>query len=332
MDCALLEHKLIDTQPQLTKICSGSSSGEAQIVEIRPLRVGVEIVGQKLSEPIKEAVGNQLRSLLAEHQLLVFRNQKLSPDDQICVLALFGNVLDEKKDGKRYQYVSGKETSIKPSRLLFHSDNHYVQVPLELLSLYGEDVGAQATPTLFVDSVAGYERLPQALADRLDGLEIINRSFFHLGYSDRPARGLRAELTGGPVARHPAIWKHPDTGARFVYLSEMHAFRLDGIDPDESTRLLNEVFAILYDPDLIYQHEWANGDLVIWNNRTVQHARGPLPEGDSEDVAARTIRRVSVGPIGFSDQFHFTPEVIAEIAKGDGNFYGPVLRSSSDGA
>jgi taurine dioxygenase len=282
-------------------------------MDVVPLQVGVEVKGLKLDQPVPPDIAVELRRLLADHQLLVFRDQAITPEDQIRVLEIFGKVLDEKGDGSRYQYVSGEKTSVKPGRLLFHSDNHFTQVPLELLSLYGEEVGDKATPTLFVDNIDGYARLPRDCRDKLQDLEVTNRSFFHLGLSDQAARELSADLSGGPVSRHPAIWRHPETGKPFVYLTELHAFRLEGLEPDESSALLDRVFYTLYDPATIHEHKWADGDLVIWNNRTVQHARGPL----DSSASARSLRRVSTGSITFSEQFQFAPEAIQEM----GNFY-----------
>src|SRR4051812_17476603 len=101
-------------------------------MKLTPLRVGVQIDGLSLDQELAAEEVQQLRKVWAERQLVLFRGQKISPDRQIQVMKLFGNVLDEKQDGLNYQYVSGEETAIKPSRLLFHSDTHYTQVPLEL--------------------------------------------------------------------------------------------------------------------------------------------------------------------------------------------------------
>lgn len=282
----------------------------------KALPVGVEILDVELKEPLSQQEAEDLRRLLAEHQLLLFRSQRISPQDQIRLMEHLGNVLDEKGDDKRYQYVSGEETPIRPSRLLFHSDTHYTAVPLEYLSLYGEKVGDKAVPTLFVDNVAAYRRLSPTLRERLADVHVINRSFFHLGHSDKVARDLPPEWTGGPVARHPAVWRHRETGAPFVYLSEMHAFRLEGMTDEESYAVLDEVFDTLYDPALAYEHKWEDGDLVVWNNRTVQHARGPLPTESMEAGAARrSIRRVSVGPLSFSDQFDLAPDQMSVTEK-----------------
>lgn len=286
-------------------------------MDIAPLQVGVEIKGVALDRPVSHETAEELRQLLAQHQMLVFRAQNLSPEDQVRVLGIFGPVLDEKSDGLRYQYVSGEKTSVKPGRLLFHSDNHFTPVPLELLSLYGEKVDESATPTLFVDNVAGYERLSSDCRAMIDDKDVINRSFFFLGLSDQPARELPEDLDGGPVARHPAVWHHPETGKPFVYLTELHAWRLDGMEIAESRRLLDQVFETLYDPETVHSHKRSTGDLVIWNNRTVQHARGAL-DGDPEAAdAARSVRRVSTGTHTFTKQFQFAPDVIAKM----GDFY-----------
>ena len=61
--------------------------------------------------------------------------------------------------------------------------------------------------------------------------------------------------------------------------------------PDESTALIEELYAFLYGGRFTYTHEWRAGDLVIWDNHAVQHGRPAVGDRD-----ARTLRRVCVGP------------------------------------
>lgn len=291
------------------------------MLETKPLRVGVEISGFDLRRRIDRSAASELQRILSDHQLILFRDQDLTPDDQIRLLGTFGNVLDEVQDGKSYQYVSGDETSVRPGRLLFHSDNHFTQVPLEVLSLYGERIGEAATPTLFVDNVEAYQRLPSELATRLEGLDVVTKSYFHLGYSDRPARSVSPEPEGGPRAQHPAVWRHPVTGAPFLYLTELHAHHLAGLPREESDALLTAAMDAIYVPDRFYEHRWRTGDLLVWNNRTVQHARGELTPSDGSAAAARSVRRVAVGPVGFTDQFQFSPEMLEAMKHKVDPFY-----------
>lgn len=288
---------------------------------ILPLPVGVQVSGLDLCEPLDAATREELCNLLARHQLLAFRDQALEPGGQIRVMKLFGNVLDERNDGKRYQYVSGYETAIRPGRLLFHSDNHHTQVPLEYLSLYGKSVDSTATPTLFFDNVAAYRRFSAELQERLSDAEVVTKTFFHLGISDRPSCDLGDDNAGGPTARHPVVWRHPVTAEPFVYLTELHCNHIVGMPRAESDALLHSIFDEMYEPDAIYEHHWRTGDLMIWNNRTVQHARGEMIFSEGSNASARTIRRVAVGPLDFSAQYQFSPEAFETMKQIPDNFY-----------
>jgi taurine dioxygenase len=291
------------------------------MLDAKPLTVGIEVSGIDLREPFDAGVGQELRRLAADHQLLVFRDQELDVADQVRAAAIFGNVLDEKQDGQFHQYVSGYETAISPGRLLFHSDNHHTLVPLEYLTLYAERVDSHATPTLFLDNVAAFKRLPECLLERLASAETVTMTFFHLGSSDRPSWSLGSDNAGGPSARHPAIWKHPDTAAPFVYLTELHTNHIVGIAREESDSLLRAVFDIMYDDRHFLEHVWRTGDLLVWNNRTVQHARADIADAGQTGAAARKIRRVGVGLLSFSDQYKFSSDTRAEMSKVVDNYY-----------
>ena len=56
----------------------------------------------------------------------------------------------------------------------------------------------------------------------------------------------------------------------------------------ESHALLEALSGHPYEPEHVYAHEWKPGDLVMWDNLTVQHAR-PEPR-----PAPRTLRRYHV--------------------------------------
>jgi taurine dioxygenase len=46
----------------------------------------------------------------------------------------------------------------------------------------------------------------------------------------------------------------------------------------------------LYAPGNRYEHHWEPGDLVVWDNVGLQHARGAVGRG-----APRTLRRIVIG-------------------------------------
>lgn len=283
---------------------------------VKKLRIGVEIRGVDLSVAPGDALVAELRALYNEQHMLVFRDQKnFTPLDQWRAISMFGMVLNESQDGSGVIYVSGEKSKIESNRLLFHSDNHFNQVPIEILSLYAEEVDESATSTLFVSNADTYRDLPQSIRDRIDAAEVEVRTYFHRGYSDRPARTVRPEEDDddGPIARHPAVWQHPVTGEKFAYLTELGAHHLTGMNREESDQLLNEIFDVMYQPSRFYEHHWRTGDYVLWNNRVLQHARGEIRNSDTGETLARSIRRVAGGTIGFTEQFQFSPEALERM-------------------
>jgi taurine dioxygenase len=100
-----------------------------------------------------------------------------------------------------------------------------------------------------------------------------------------------------PRATHRVVWSHPVTGERGLLVNENQTTRIDGLPEEESRGLLVELFDLMYRSDEVYEHRWQQGDLVIWHNLAVQHARGDLG-GDGE----RTLRRVALGEKGFWEQ------------------------------
>jgi taurine dioxygenase len=107
-----------------------------------------------------------------------------------------------------------------------------------------------------------------------------------------------------PWTEHRAVMAHPVTGAPLLFVNEMQTARLVGVNEEESWALMQAVFGYLYDPPYVYEHMWNQGDLVIWDNIALQHARSALPAR-----SRRTLQRVIVADKRFSELY---PDVPAE--------------------
>jgi taurine dioxygenase len=81
---------------------------------------------------------------------------------------------------------------------------------------------------------------------------------------------------------------HPRSGRTILYVSEMMTSEIEELPEPESEELLGRLFRHLYDPAILWTHEWQSGDLVIWDNLSIQHARGNV---DAEGPV-RTLRKV----------------------------------------
>jgi taurine dioxygenase len=71
--------------------------------------------------------------------------------------------------------------------------------------------------------------------------------------------------------RHPLVRTHPETGRRSIYLNPIRIERIEGLVPEESVTLLDELLAHASRPEFEYRHRWKPGDLVMWDNRCLLH-------------------------------------------------------------
>jgi taurine dioxygenase len=92
-----------------------------------------------------------------------------------------------------------------------------------------------------------------------------------------------------PPVDHPIVRTHPETGRKCLFLGD-HAEHVPGMDYDDGRALIEELNALAIHPDLVYEHRWAPGELLVWDNRSVLH------RATSYDPATqrRVIRRCTV--------------------------------------
>lgn len=98
---------------------------------------------------------------------------------------------------------------------------------------------------------------------------------------------------------HPICMPHPDTGVPMLFATEHHVDRIDGMSDERSAEVLRQLFAVLYAPVHRYEHVWQPGDLLVWHNLAVQHARTEVAELSQ---GRRVMRRVQLGKMGFMEQ------------------------------
>jgi taurine dioxygenase len=249
---------------------------------------GVEI-DQDLSRPLTNEQGRELARLLWEYGLILAREQRLSMERQREICALAGPVLLRTGESGYLSAVPDVETSL--SELAWHADAAYTDAPFDALSLHAIDVVNDASSTLFVSAEQTLASLPAHLRRRLQGrrVDMISPAYDALAgrCCDRP----------DPIAQKrgevPAIFRNPHNGRDCIWVSELQAARVIGMDWEASRDLLHEVYDHLYQPEHIFEHRWRNGDLMIWDNIALQHARGSL-----KGCGTRVLQRVIVGREG----------------------------------
>lgn len=158
----------------------------------------------------------------------------------------------------------------------WHSDLTYAALPSRGSVMCAVEVpvdgtGAPLGDTCFASAALAYDALDDAMQRRLEGLRAVHR------FDARYRRGAtRVELDAGQQSvqadvEHPVVLRHPLTGRRSLYVNELFTVRIVGMPEDESTALLAALCAHVTLPAFVYRHRWQAGDVLMWDNYTVQH-------------------------------------------------------------
>jgi len=256
--------------------------------------VGVEISGLDLSRTLPPATVVALIAALRNHHLMLFRGLDLTSEDQARFARYFGETsLRElgraESESADNQYVS----NVRPDGIFgkgeldFHIDQLFLEKPLKALILYAVEVPGEGGGTKFLNTQAVYDTMPPDLRARLQGLRC------------RHARAYDKKTTADwnvvdaaeaqPSWVHPLLYGDPETGRQAIWVNKLTTLGIEGLPADESAALIAEVRAYFYDDAFTYSHAWETGDMILWNNLVLQHARLPFDPG-----TARTLRRTAI--------------------------------------
>ena len=248
-----------------------------------------------------EPVRTELRRALAEFQVLFFRDQTISPEQQIAVARIFGDPDKAKAFFPRHdlhKLIEVLESASSAGRYgtdQWHTDITFVENPPTGTVLYAHEVPANGGDTIWTSATAAFESLPQALQQYLAGLQAIH-SFEHSGWPpyfegrpDGAALYAKARADHAPVV-HPVVRTHPVTGRKILYVSPNFTDRIKGLPRQESDALLSLLFARLHRPEFQARLRWEKHTLAVWDNRSTQHY-GVADYGDQH----RLLHRVTFG-------------------------------------
>lgn len=281
-------------------------AAELDTITVRKLHphIGAEIIGVDLSRPLDTETVRQIKNAWHQHAVLLFRDQKLSEEDQRRFAAYFGPVAKRvpPKPGAKgantapdwddmMTITDAVDANGRPlgslghGEMWFHTDKCYHRKPHRASFLYGIDIPSQGGHTLFASSYAAYDRIPQELKRRLDGAMTIQGQQYGVGRRI----DLTLPLESTHHCRQPIFVTNPGSGRKALYVASQNTMWIEGMDRDESEAILQQLFAIAEDPEVVYEHVWRPGDLIMWDNLACLHARTDWPPEQR-----RTLRRCTV--------------------------------------
>ncbi len=287
-----------------------STQKTAQDFDIRPVAgaagaLGAEVLGLDLARAITLDDFRRLQRAHLDHHVLVFRDQRITPAQQIAFSRLFGplqiHVLHQfqLQGHPEVMIVSnirdeaGKPIGLGDAGQFWHSDLSYKERPSLGSLLHAQELPAVGGDTLFADQHAAYDSLPEDLKKTLKGLRAEHS--YLLQYEALRARNpWRPALTQAQIdevrpAIHPVVHTHPGNGRKALFVSEHFTTRIVDWPEDESRDLLKRLFAHSVRPEFIYRHQWQPHDLVFWDNRSVLHLAAGTPDDQRRKLYRTTV-------------------------------------------
>jgi taurine dioxygenase len=273
-------------------------------LSLRPLtpNLGAEIRGVDLAQGVDDALFAVLYDAFLRHQVLLFGEQALPPGRQVEFARRFGEVQihvmnQYHSDGYPELYrlsnldEQGNPTGQHPDKgtLAWHTDGSWRRITGQATILYAEIVPDAGGETHFCDMYGAYDRLSVDWKARIANL----RAVHNLDFSRTRRHGedpmTDAQRAAVPPVDHPVVRTHPETGRRCLFLGD-HAEYIVGMDYTAGRTLIEELNALAIHPDLTYRHRWKPGQLLVWDNRCLQHRATEYDTGSQR----RVIRRCTV--------------------------------------
>jgi alpha-ketoglutarate-dependent taurine dioxygenase len=236
-------------------------------------KCGAEVSGIELSQPLDDTCVDALRSALAEHGVLFFRDQRMTPEQHKAFGRRFGELhlhpawprLLEGHPEIMEIYADADTKRIAGED--WHSDVSCDTEPPLGTILYMLEVPSVGGDTLFASMYAAYEALSTPMKHLLEGMTAL-----HDGESTYRGRyeGMQ-NAASYPSAEHPVIRTHPVSGRKALFVNRIFTRRILQLEKHESDAMLEMLFRHIETPEFHCRFHWQPHSVAFWDNRCVQH-------------------------------------------------------------
>lgn len=252
-----------------------------------PLRpaIAARVLNSK-AELLSGELADDLRALLEERGVLVFKQIGFTDDEQIAFTKTLGTYTTEQADGSASKITVNAKLNPDGAEYLkgsmyWHIDGTMNEVPILASLLSCRKPAPKGTGnTGFCNTYAAWEALPAERKAELDGLRAVHGvwpTVFY--YEPEPDTAKLKGMMGVGENELPLVWKH-QSGRKSLVLG-CTTQRIIGKEPGEGTLLIHQMREWATQDQFCYSHEWDEGDLVMWDNTGTMHrAEWYDPNGD----------------------------------------------------
>lgn len=250
-----------------------------QIIPISPA-IGAQISGIDLAAELSSEHRQAIEQALLEHQVLFFRDQPLTPQQQARFALDFGelhihSIYPNVPEQPEVLVLDTAVTDVRDNAI-WHTDVTFLPTPAMGAVLSAKQLPIHGGDTLWASGIAAYDALSTPLRALLEGLSATHdfTQSFPLERFGTTAQDLaRWEETRRrhPPVSHPVIRTHPVSGRRSLFVNEGFTTRINELEPAESKAILALLFAHATRPEFTLRWRWQLNDVAFWDNRVTQH-------------------------------------------------------------
>lgn len=268
---------------------------------------GIEVEGVDVKAPLSAEQVALIDALMDEHAAVLIRGETMDQDEQLAFSKQFGpqdagfkkvaapnprmkhmelgDISNLAPDGS----VAGRSEKRIVNNLanrMWHSDSSFQRPAAKYSMLHCIRPTSWGGQTELADMRAAYDALDPMLKAQVAGLEAEHfalHSRFMLGdegYSEAQRSAI------APVT-WPVVRTHPGSGRKHLFIGA-HARAIKGMTVPEGRMLLWDLLEHATQPAFRYSHEWAPGDLLIWDNRCTLHRGRPFDLGEPRELRRST--------------------------------------------
>ena len=237
--------------------------------------LGAEISGVNLQDTSDKNF-EVINSLLLEHKVIFFRNQNISPEEQLKLASRFGPI-------EQHAYVKGLDNYPKIVRIIkkpneknqwgenWHSDVSYNVKPTKAVILKSIKIPPVGGDTMFANMELAWETLDEKIKDKIKDKKALHSSlgaeFFVDNYEGMEGNGNHDEYSN----EHPIVRTHPETRKKILFVNWTYTKKIVDMDKKESDETLKKIFEHQARLDLTCRFRWTENAIAIWDNRSVLH-------------------------------------------------------------
>ena len=281
--------------------------GRLEIVPL-PGAMGAEVKGLDLRK-VDDEIFAVLHRVYLDHLLVLVRDQQMSDADQVAVARRFGPLEMPPAAAERasHQHCDGPPeitivSNIKVNgvpigelgdgEVIWHSDYSFREViaGMRILRAVRLPPPGAGGHTQFCNGYAGYDALPDRLKNLVHGRTIKHDTAYDTNMNLRRGAVEVADIRASPGPSHPIVSTHPDTGCNSLFLGRRPKHYVNGLSIEDSEALLDELWSYMLKPAHIIEHQWREGDVVLWDNRCSVHRRAPFASDARRELHAAQVR------------------------------------------